>query len=255
MPNSLEKSFPKGMILPRKYLLSQGIPAYTLDNYLRSEKLNLLAKGIYSWKEQVLSAEGFLASLPFLLHQKIWVGGEFALAWQGLSHNISFRNELVMSLYSETHIPDNIKNVATKVEGLKVQWYSGAKIWNYDLLNTPPFQKISRDFEALISSPEMASLELLHLLPNSISFEQADHLLQGLTQLSPRKIVEVLKACKSVKAKRLFFWFANRYQYPWNQYLKPEEFDLGTGKRMIAKQGVLNPHFLITVPKEMELRD
>ena len=65
------------------------------------------------------------------------------------------------------------------------------------------------------SCPEKAILELLMDLPDRVTFEHADELMQGLVNLSPRKLDTLLKACKSVKAKRLFFWMAKRQAYPW----------------------------------------
>jgi hypothetical protein len=255
MSNLLQKFFPKGMILTRKYLLGIGIQAYTLDNYLRSGKIKLLAKGIYTWSDAPAKAEGFLSSLPRLLSQQIWVGGETALEWQGLAHNVSFLEELHVCLYSESHIPHNIKLIAEQMEGLKVNWRSGSRLWDYSLLKIAPTSMSRNGFTVKVSTPEMAALELLHQLPESISFELADHFLQSLTQVSPKKMGELLIACKSVKAKRLFFWFARRYKYPWNKYLSSADFDLGSGKRMIAKQGVLDNEFLITVPKDMQWED
>ena len=53
--------------------------------------------------------------------------------------------------------------------------------------------------------PEKALLELLVDLPDAVSFEHADEVMQGLVNLSPRKLDTLLKACKSVKVKRCVF--------------------------------------------------
>jgi len=65
-----------------------------------------------------------------------------------------------------------------------------------------------------VSTPEQAILEVLMSLPGEISFEHAEQLMQELTQLSPRKLESLLQSCKSVKVKRLFFWFTDRFTYP-----------------------------------------
>ncbi|MGR7919650.1 type IV toxin-antitoxin system AbiEi family antitoxin domain-containing protein [Zobellella denitrificans] len=85
----------------------------------------------------------------------------------------------------------------------------------------------------------------------NISFEHADQLMQGLHNLSPRKLDALLKACCSIKAKRLFLWLAGRHQHAWLKHLTPENYALGTGKRLLAKGGKLEPIWQITVPKEM----
>tara|TARA_R100000935_G_C2700832_1_gene110228 strand:+ start:289 stop:555 length:267 start_codon:yes stop_codon:yes gene_type:complete len=88
-------------------------------------------------------------------------------------------------------------------------------------------------------------------VPKHVSFEHADALLQGLHNLSPRKLDALLKGCFNVKVKRLFFWLAERNQQPWFKYLRPEEYDLGAGKRVVAVDGRLESKWQITVPKEM----
>ncbi|WP_246515898.1 type IV toxin-antitoxin system AbiEi family antitoxin domain-containing protein [Bradyrhizobium diversitatis] len=49
---------------------------------------------------------------------------------------------------------------------------------------------------------ERALLELLKELPNSESFHQADMLVEGLRNLSPRKLQKLLDDCRSVKVKK-----------------------------------------------------
>jgi hypothetical protein len=46
-------------------------------------------------------------------------------------------------------------------------------------------------------------------VPQRETFHQADMLMQGLRTLSPRPVQKLLTNCGSVKAKRLFLWFAN----------------------------------------------
>jgi hypothetical protein len=101
----------------------------------------------------------------------------------------------------------------------------------------------------MISSPEKACLEMLMDVPNTVSFEHADELMQGLTSLSPRKLEVLLNACRHVKVKRLFFWFADRQGYNWLKKLDYQNFDLGKGKRVVAKGGKLDKKYQITVPE------
>lgn len=62
---------------------------------------------------------------------------------------------------------------------------------------------IHREVALLVASrPERAVLEVLNLVPSGISFELADKLFQGLTKLSPTKLVTTLSACNNIRAKR-----------------------------------------------------
>lgn len=103
------------------------------------------------------------------------------------------------------------------------------------------------------SCPERACLEMLKDVPNKISFEHADQLLQGMTSLSPRTVQKFLEACTSIKVKRLFLWFASRYNYPWFSKLNTESIILGSGNRVIVKGGQLDSNFKITMPKTISL--
>ena len=108
------------------------------------------------------------------------------------------------------------------------------------------------DWPLALSTPERAILELLDELPKHESFHQADMFMQGLSSLSPRRLQKLLGDCRSVKVKRLFFYFADRHQHAWLKQLDKEAIDLGEGKRMLVKGGKLDKNYLITVPEESD---
>lgn len=100
-----------------------------------------------------------------------------------------------------------------------------------------------------VSSLERAILEVLEEVPRTFSFEHGAELFEGLTTLRPRLIAPLLAACKSVKAKRLFLYFAGQHRHAWSRKLRAEDFDLGSGKRQIVPGGEYDPEFQITVPR------
>lgn len=102
-----------------------------------------------------------------------------------------------------------------------------------------------------VSCPEKAFLEMMLDVPKSISFDHANEIMQGMTSLSPNKLENLLKACKSIKAKRLFLWFAGKQGYAWFRKLDLTDVALGTGNRVIAKSGKLDKKYLITVPEHL----
>jgi Transcriptional regulator, AbiEi antitoxin, Type IV TA system len=103
-----------------------------------------------------------------------------------------------------------------------------------------------------ISSPERAILELLIEVPERKTFHQADRLMEGLRNLSPRKLYTLLVDCRSVKVKRLFLRFAERHNHVWLQKLDRKDIDPGSGKRTLAWAGKLDPKFNITVPESLD---
>jgi len=105
------------------------------------------------------------------------------------------------------------------------------------------------EWPLIMSSPERASLELLDEVPQRETFHQADVLMEGLRNLSPRRLHALLVACRSVKVKRLFLWFAERHQHSWLKKLDRNGIDLGHGKRMLVRGGKLDKTLNITVPE------
>jgi len=103
-----------------------------------------------------------------------------------------------------------------------------------------------------MSSPERAVLELLDEVPQRETFHQADMLMEGLRNLSPRRLHKLLVDCRSVKVKRLFLWFAERHDHAWLKQLNRKDIDLGHGKRMLVRGGKLDPKFNITVPENLD---
>nr|WP_246699520.1 type IV toxin-antitoxin system AbiEi family antitoxin domain-containing protein [Rhizobium sp. BK538] len=99
--------------------------------------------------------------------------------------------------------------------------------------------------------PERAFCELLDLLPSKETFHEADVLMESVRTLSPKRVQEVLEACRGVKVKRLFLWFA-AFAHPWFGRLDLKRLDLGRGKRQIAVGGRLDSKYQITVPETLD---
>lgn len=79
---------------------------------------------------------------------------------------------------------------------------------------------------------------------------QVDQRFEGLTNLSPRRLTMLPTDCRSVKVKRLFFFFAARHGHAWLKRTDRSKVDLGSGKRMLVKGGRLDPATQITVPED-----
>ena len=55
----------------------------------------------------------------------------------------------------------------------------------------------------------------------------------------------------SFQVKRLFFFLADKLNHPWLGKLDRSRISLGSGKRKIVENGVLDKTYLITIPKEL----
>jgi hypothetical protein len=76
-------------------------------------------------------------------------------------------------------------------------------------------------------------------------------LMEGLSDLRPKQLQVLLGNCRSIKVKRLFFFFADRHQHAWLDKLDKGAVDLGKGKRALVKGGKLDPTYQITVPADL----
>jgi Transcriptional regulator, AbiEi antitoxin, Type IV TA system len=103
-----------------------------------------------------------------------------------------------------------------------------------------------------MSTPERAILELLKEVPKHETFHQADVLMEGLRNLSPRRLPGLLADCTSVRVKRMFFWFAERHNHAWLPKIDRTDIDLGKGKRLLVRGGKLDPKYNITVPEHLD---
>lgn len=259
---SLKELLPYGMLATKKWLAKQGLSAHSLDNAVKTQTLLPLAKGVYSQYCRSISWQGVIASVQFMEKcgdeqvPSVLVGGLSALTLSGLSQYLSLGNKPHVHLYTAGKLPAWMARLSLPV---KFDGHNTNKIWPESLSKDNAFLKEHMWEEKLppvyFSCPEKAILELLVDLPKSVTFEHADELMQGLVNLSPRKLDILLKACKSVKAKRLFLWLAERQSYSWFQKLDIDEYDLGSGKRVVAKGGKLDTQYLITVPANMMLEN
>ena len=103
----------------------------------------------------------------------------------------------------------------------------------------------------ILSAPERAILEMLDELPHHETFHHLDVTMEGLVNLRPKSMQSLLEQTKSIKVKRLFFYFADRHQHRWLAKISRDSIDLGSGKRALVKSGTLDPKYQITVPADL----
>ncbi len=243
---NLSTVLPEGLLVNRNWLKQLGFQRPLVDYYLRSGALEAVARGVYrrpgpplKWQHVVYS----LQELGFAVH----VGGRSALDHQGLAHYLPMGTETI-HLYSQGKLPGWLHAVEVNAEfetHHRTLFTGDAVTLGY---NTLPFG--AWDWPLNYSTRERALLEYLDDLPGGSSFDMADKYMEGATTLRPDLLMALLLACKRVKTKRLFLWLAERHGYPWFKQLDSSTLDLGSGKRVIYKGGVLNKKYNITVPRE-----
>jgi hypothetical protein len=270
--NQLEKSLPEGLLVDSDWMNRHGYSTSLRSQYVTSGWLVQPTRGTFKRPLGTLTWQKAVISLQTLLKRPLIVGGRTALELQGFAHYLRASGPTVIYLYGPDAPPGWLFKLPLKERFLfrKSQTLfksdpvtKGLKNYAWNVPNNAgaaadesqagPFKQMwdQGEWPLTVSSPERALLELLDELPNNESFHQADMLVEGLRNLSPRKLQELLDDCKSVKVKRLFFWFAERHHHSWLKQIDQNKVDLGKGKRMLAKGGKLDPKYMITVPEDL----
>jgi hypothetical protein len=268
--NYLQRSLPDGLVVDAAWLEKNGYSGPLRKKYVTHGWLDRVARGVYrrpapalAPKAEVVSWESVVISLQTLLKTHFVVGGRTALDLQGFAHYLSTAPQREVHLYGIGRRPgwvlklnlesrfvfQNAKRLFPNDVILDVDSEAN------DLLLRSSYvrQRWGKwEWPLVTSSSERAILELLDEVPERETFHQADMLFEGLRNLSPRKLQPLLQACRSVKVKRLFLWFAERHQPQWLKALARGGIDLGKGKRMLVKGGKLDPTFNITVPESLD---
>jgi Protein of unknwon function (DUF2893). len=106
-------------------------------------------------------------------------------------------------------------------------------------------------FPLQVSSPERAFMECLHLAPRYYNITDLYYVMETLSILRPLNVQTLLEKCKSVKVRRLFLYMAEKAEHNWFNALDLSKIPLGSGKRMIVKNGTYNHKYQITIPKDL----
>ncbi len=261
---------PYGFVVTRSWLTDQGIGRHTVDNWVKSSQIVAVVRGVFkrpdvtklTWQAAVCSLQRMGSDLT--------PGGLTALTLLGMTHYLSPTAHKTVHLYGMDNLPTWANKLLTDTHFIR---HSGKRLFgapgkvnvyarNKDtVVNNDHVSEFStayvwgpEEWPLTISTPERAILEVLLDVPERVSFEHAEQLLQGLPTLSPHRLSELLECCTNVKVKRLFLWLAEKNKSPWLKRIDLGKFGmesgaLGSGKRVIAKAGKLDPKYLITVPR------
>lgn len=264
--NRLQRSLPEGLVADSAWLEKHGYSRALRKKYVSHGWLEQVARGAYRRptpklpgedKRQKLRWQPVVVSLQTLLGYPYTVGGRTALELQGFAHYLSSGRSREVHLYGTGKLPGWVSKLELDT---RLVFHNAEKLFKTASGAAHDFQQASTvhqpwgqwESPLMMSTPERAILELLDEVPERETFHQADMLIEGLRNLSPRRLQMLLVVCRSVKVKRLFLWFAERHQHAWLNKLDRGRIDLGRGKRMLVRGGKLDKKFNITVPESLD---
>lgn len=234
-----------GTVCLASWLEELGISRDLQKRYRKSGWLETVGPGAFKRPADELHWQGALYALQAQAALSIHAGALTALALQGLSHYLRTREEKIfLFLPTSINIPHWLKKADLK-----------ASIRSIRTSFLPPDVGLlayeSKTFHIWIAAPERAILECLFLTPNDLDLIECYHLMEGMVNLRPKLLQDLLEHCTSIKVKRLFLYMAQKAGHQWLQFINLGQLDLGKGKRSLVKGGVFDAEFQITIPKEL----
>jgi len=223
-------------------LLKRGYTYDKLKGYVRSGYMESLGRGAYCKAGTRPSIEAAILAMYEQLGVSVHLGGRTALAKRGIVHFVPFA-ELPATIFLER---------GARLPAWFSQYYKG----RFNLFRTS-FLPVGHGVEMMescpVSSPERAFLEFLHGVPIRQSLSEAYQLLEMMQTLRPKLLNELLVNCTSIKVKRLFFLLSDDVNPPWWPRIKADTVDLGSGCRVIDKDGTFNAKYNLVVKPWREI--
>jgi len=250
---SLLDAVPVGALVDSKWMRRHQVADSLYHDYVQRGWLVRLAHGLFLRPsnafdpDEPLDWQVVAASMDKIMDVDFHVGGMTALALRGYAQYLPTGGRERVALYAE-----NLPGWLGKINTNAILESRSLKLFAHPDLGVEPRNSSGLNFggEASfpMSTPERAVLEVIDELRNGAGFEHLDLVFQGITALSPRKLMRLLQDCQRVKVLRLFFVFADRHHHPWLKHLDKDVLDFGRGDRQLIKGGKIHPIYRITVP-------
>lgn len=234
-----------GTVLLASWLEKNGFSRDLQQYYLKSGWLESYGIGAFKRPNENVKWTGALNSLQRQTELQVHVGGLTSISLQGLSHYVRMEKE-PLYLFS----PQYVK---------LPKWFLNQE-WSNQIIhvktkflpaNSALFEYSRDGLKLQLSCPERAILECLYLAPDRFDMMEGYQILEGLVNLRPKVLQELLENCSSIKVKRLFLFMASKARHQWLDFVDQTRIELGTGDRVIVKGGVYISKYKISLPKEI----
>jgi len=244
--NRLLQAQPVGAVLQSSWLVKQGYSLSLQERYRTGGWLESIGTGAMIRAGDEAGYEGAIYALQTQSNLSVHPGGKTALSLLGKAHYLEMAAKKI-TVFGE-------RGEKLPAWFCKRDW--GAKIDYHQTSFLPAGLGITeielKNFNLKISGAARALMECLYLAPKKMGIVECFELMEGLNNLRPNEVQNLLEKCESVKVKRLFLYLAEKARHGWLGRLNLKTVDLGSGKRLIERGGVYVGKYQITVPKELE---
>ncbi|HFE37467.1 MAG TPA: hypothetical protein ENK06_03470, partial [Gammaproteobacteria bacterium] len=201
--NRLERALPEGLLVDASWLEQRGYYGSQRSQYVSAGWLDQPARGVFCRPRGAVSWEQVVISLQTLLKFPVSVGGRSALELQGYAHYLP-QSQKSIYLYCDKKLPSWVFKLdieQTFISHNRLRYLPEVKIPSKALSLDNHLSesevldgalRINRwgqwKWPLVMSTPERAYLELLDELPQKETFHMADVIMEGLVNLSPRRM-------------------------------------------------------------------
>lgn len=274
--NRLQRILPPGLLASASWLREHDYPTNLIAYYVSCGWLESPARGVYRAPGPPLKWQSVVASLQLIEGFYAHVGGRAAIVQRGLGHygRLSGAEKITVYVYGPETLPPwvNKLGIPERFEQRNDAAFSVLRVYRDEKGVLHRFSKNEEpipsealgnlglveikwgtfDWPLIFSTEERAILEVLQNVPERESIYEAYVLLQGLVNLRPERVSTLLRACHSIKAKRLFLALSAKLNHAWFKHLDLRGVDLGSGKRSLFPGGRLDSKYHITLPADLD---
>lgn len=247
--NRLLALLPSGIVATSAWLVQQGYSLELQRRYRSSRWFESIGHGAMIRTGDTVDWLGGVHALQAQLGLSFHPAAGTALAMQGRAHFLSLSPRRAWLLGgADERLPRWFRDF---------DWGVSVEVGKTGFLPSRLglFSVEHKGLEVQVSGVARAMMECLYLAPRHQSLEEAAELMDGLNNVRPRQVQELLEACTSIKVKRLFLYLAERSGHDWVAAIDRSKIDLGRGKRSLVPSGVYVPAYRMTVPASLERRD
>ena len=223
-----------------EYLNNKGYSKQLIYKYIKSGWLDGVSRGVYKKKGVVLKPLDILKAANEQLDITFHIGAQSALFLQKTIHYLKFNEKYFLFC-------SHLKFKNPWMRSLEYFIFIRDKFFS---INDLGLTKLENGIK--ISSIERALIEMAALIPKEASMDE----LFQLTKLSPNLRIDLLQNlltnCKSIKAKRIFLYIAEKCSHKWFYKLDIDKIHLGSGVRQIVKNGDYIKKYKLCIPKDLK---
>ncbi len=247
------ESAPPGFVFTNVWLKQHGVSAKLAWWYVRSGWLERVGTKAYKRVGENISWVGAVAAMQNQMNLTVHVGGITALQLLGrvkVSSVLSIRR---ITLFADlrTRLPSWLNNN---------KWHVNFEIHRTSLFSNGMLGMVEKKIEGInihSSCPERAAMEMLFLAPKCHALFDVAEVMEKLKPLQPDTAQLLLENCNSIKVKRFFLYFANRFRRGLISKLDLTKINLGSGKRVIGNGGKYryHPKYKLSLPEKIDEPD